>query len=56
MSKLVKIREDVKESLDRIKRPGQTYSGIIEELIQMSIKWSDYLHAQNPNLKNGKRF
>jgi len=32
-SEIIKIKTDIKVALDAIKRPGQTYSGVIQELL-----------------------
>jgi predicted CopG family antitoxin len=37
-SKQIKIKKQVAESLDKIKAPGQSYSGIIEQLLSL---WTD---------------
>jgi predicted CopG family antitoxin len=33
-SKIIKVKTETKARLDEIKHPGQTYSGVIQELIQ----------------------
>ena len=35
MMRQLKIKEETKKSLDALKHPGQTYDGVIRELIEM---------------------
>jgi predicted CopG family antitoxin len=49
-SKQIKIKKTLAENLDKIKAPGQSYSGIIEQLLSL---WIDVKLNKEVKVKNG---